>query len=236
MPFGEHLEELRGRFLIVFFSIILFSAASFYFMDGILWLLKRPAQGLITTFAVFSPTAAVLSFIKIAFSCGVSLSIPIFLYELWLFVIPAIEDRTARKGALFIFAGSFLFMVGALFSYFFLLPASLEFLLSVGKGELQFIISLDSYVSFVLLLMLGGGVVFEMPVLVFLLARFGILTARKMVEGWRIAAVLILIGAAFLTPTPDVVNMILMSVPMFGLYVVSIAVAGFAQRRKKNSK
>ena len=126
--------------------------------------------------------------------------------------------------------------MGALFSYFFLLPASLEFLLSVGKGELQFIISLDSYVSFVLLLMLGGGVVFEMPVLVFLLARFGILTARKMVEGWRIAAVLILIGAAFLTPTPDVVNMILMSVPMFGLYVVSIAVAGFAQRRKKNSK
>ncbi len=231
LPLLDHLEEIRRRCFVVLFFLILFSILSFLYVTDILRVLKMPAGDRLGTLAVFSPTAAILSFIKIAFSCGLALTVPVFLYELWMFIKPALDKRAAKNGLLFILSGSLLFISGVLFSFFFLIPASLQFLLSVGRGELEFIISLDSYISFVLVLALGGGVVFQMPMLVFVLSKFGILTAKRMAQSWRAAVVIILLTAAIITPTPDAVNMILMSLPMFMLYLLSIGVARIAEKK-----
>ena len=233
LAFTEHLDELRRRVLVMLVSTALFSSAAFYFAKDILRLLKVPAGSSLGTLAVFSPTAAVLCFIKIAVFSGLIFSVPVFLYELWMFILPAIDPRIAQRGFWFILSGTLLFAVGVLFGYFVLLPAALKFLLNIARSEIQYIISLDEYLSFVLILLVGTGVVFEIPILVLILAKLGVLTSTKMAQGWRIAIVVILIAAAVITPTPDVVNMILMSLPMFILYGVSIFVARFSEKKEK---
>ncbi len=231
LSFFEHLDEVRQRLIVVAICFTIFTGLSFYFVEDVLHLLKIPAGPHLGTLSVFSPPAAILAFIKIGFFTGFILITPILLYEVWMFILPALERRHARYGLLFVLSGVVLFMAGILFSFYFLVPTSLKFLFSIGKGELQFIISLDSYVSFVLLFLVAGGVVFEMPAMVFILAKLGILTAQKMIRGWKIAIVVIVALAALLTPTPDIINMALMSLPMFLLYILSIGVAGLAQRR-----
>ena len=232
MDLGSHLDEARKRLLVAFFSFAVLSCASFYFVEDLLRVLKIPAGDALGTLSVFSPTAAILSFIKIALGGGLILSIPIFLYQIWMFVRPAMEDRVARMGIWFILFGTLLFISGGVFSYFIILPASLKFLLSVGRGELQFLISLDSYVSFILILLLGGGVIFQMPLVVLVLSKIGVITASQMIRGWRIAIVVILIVAAFITPTPDLVNMTIMALPMMALYIISIGIAKFSEKKK----
>ncbi len=232
MALGLHLDEARKRLLVALFSLVVLSCVSFYFVQDILRVLKIPAGDALGTLSVFSPTAAILSFIKVGLAGGLILSIPVFLYQIWMFVRPSMEDRVARLGIWFVLFGTLLFLSGGIFSYFFILPASLKFLLSVGRGELQFLISLDSYVSFVLLLLLGGGVIFQMPLIVLVLSKIGVITAGQMIRGWRIAIVVILIAAAFITPTPDLVNMALMALPMMVLYVISIGIAKFTERKK----
>ena len=165
-----HLDEIRKRLLVCFFFLAVFSILCFIFMDPLLDLLKRPAGGELKQLAVFSPTAAILSFMTIAVSGGLILSTPIFLYQVWRFILPALEPESQKKGLVFISSGTLLFLSGSCLSYLLLLPASLRFLLSVGKEDLIFLISLDAYVSFVLLLILGGGLIFEMPMLTYVLA------------------------------------------------------------------
>ena len=231
MDLGAHLDEARKRLLAAFFSVVVLSCVSFYFVQDILHILKIPAGDALGTLSVFSPTAAILSFIKVGITGGLILSMPIILYQSWMFVRPAVEDRVARLGVWFVLFGTLLFLSGVIFSYFFILPASLKFLLSVGREELQFLISLDSYVSFVLILLLGGGVIFQMPLVVLVLSKTGAITAGQMIRGWRIAIVAILIIAGFITPTPDLVNMALMALPMIALYIISIGIAKFAGKR-----
>lgn len=233
LPLAGHLEELRNRILWVLGPFLFFFGLSFFFIEKLLRILKHPAGDELGTLAVFSPTAAILCFIKIAFFTGLFFSLPVLLYQTWMFVRPAVMERTARRGVFFITIGTALFILGVLFSYEVLIPAALSFLLGIGKNELQMLISLDSYVSFVLFFLLGGGLVFEMPVVVFMLSRFGVLTADKMIRGWRVAIVGILITAAVLTPTPDVVNMVFLAIPMLALYLVSILVSTWAVREKK---
>ena len=227
-----HLDEIRQRVLACFLFLAVFSILCFIFMDPFLDLLKRPAGGELKQLAVFSPTAAIVSFMEIAVTGGVIISIPVFLYHTWMFILPALGAPSRKKGLVFIGSGTLLFLSGACMSYFLLLPASLRFLLSIGKNDLVFLISLDAYISFVLLLILGGGIVFEMPMLVFILAKTGIVRSEQMLKGWKIAVVLILVAAALLTPTPDAVNMMLMAAPMFVLYLLSISVAKLAERKR----
>ncbi len=232
MALGSHLDEARKRLLVAFFSFIVLSCISFYFVEDLLQILKIPAGDALGTLSVFSPTAAILSFIKIGLTGGFILSVPIFLYQIWMFTRPAMEDRVARLGIWFVLFGTLSFISGGIFSYFFILPASLKFLLNIGRGELQFLISLDSYVSFVLLLLLGGGVIFQMPLIVLVLSKIGVITAGQMIRGWRFAIVAILIVAAFITPTPDFVNMALMALPMMVLYIFSIGIAKCAGKKQ----
>src|SRR3990167_5410297 len=235
LPLLEHLDEIRKRLFVVIIVFIIFSAMGFYFIEDILRWLKIPGGSYLGTLAVFSPTTAILIFFKMAFFFGLTFSLPVLLYEIWMFIRPAIEESIAWYGALFIFSGTGLFIIGALLSFYFLIPASLKFLLSIGRGELQFLISLDSYISFVLLFMLAGGLIFEIPLLAFFLAKLNILTAQTMIRRWKIAVVGSVVFSAFITPTPDAFNMALMAMPIFILYVISIGIVTLTQTRNKET-
>lgn len=229
LPLSEHLEEIRRRLLVVVLAFAVFSGAAFYFMDGILAWLKIPGGTDLGTLAVFSPTSAILTFLKMAFFFGLVFSLPVLLYEIWMFIRPALTESMGWFGVLFIILGTGLFWAGAGFSFYFLIPASLKFLLSLGRGELQFIISLDSYISFVLLFMLAGGAIFQIPLLAFFLAKVNLLTPEMMIRHWKFAVVGSFIAAALVTPTPDIINMLILALPILLLYGVSIGVVTMAK-------
>lgn len=229
LPLLGHLEEIRKRAFVVLSVFVIFSTAGFYFSEGFLQWLKVPGGSYLGTLSVFSPTSAILTFFKMAFFFGLIFSLPVLLYEFWMFIRPAVEEPLAWFGALLIFSGTGLFVMGASLSFYFLIPASLKFLLSIGRGELQFLISLDSYISFVLLFMLAGGLIFEIPLVAFFLAKLNILTAPAMLRHWKLAAVGSIVFSGFLTPTPDAFNMALMALPMFVLYLISVGVVMLTQ-------
>lgn len=235
LPLLDHLEEIRKRVFVVLVVFVIFSTAGFYFSEDFLRWLKIPGGSGLGTLAVFSPTTAILTFLKMAFFFGFIFSLPVLLYEIWMFIRPAIEASLAWYGAFLIFSGTGLFAAGALLSFYFLIPVSLKFLLNIGRGELQFLISLDSYISFVLLFMLAGGLTFEMPLLAFFLAKLNILTAQPMIRHWKMAVVGSVVFSAFITPTPDVFNMALMALPIFVLYVISVGIVMLTQPRSQEA-
>src|SRR3989338_11600452 len=134
LPLLEHLDEIRKRLFVVIIVFIIFSATGFYFIEDILQWLKIPGGVYLGTLAVFSPTSAILTFFKMAFFFGLIFSLPVLLYEIWMFVRPAVEESLAWYGALLVSSGTGLFITGALLSFYFLIPASLKFLLSIGRG------------------------------------------------------------------------------------------------------
>src|SRR3989338_2365036 len=233
LPLLEHLEEIRKRVFVVLVVFVIFSTGGLYFCEGLLQWLKVPGGSSLGTLAVFSPTTAILTFLKMALFLGLIFSLPVLLYEIWMFIRPAVDESLAWYGAFLIVSGTGLFISGALLSFYFLIPASLKFLLSIGRGELQVLISLDSYISFVLLFMMAGGLVFEIPLLAFFLAKLDLLTAQTMLRHWKIAVVGSVVFSAFITPTPDAFNMALMAMPMFILYIISVGIVMLTQTKGK---
>src|SRR3989338_4852878 len=231
----EHLEEIRKRVFVVLIVFVIFSMGGFYFSEGLLQWLKIPGGSSLGILAVFSPTTAILTFLKMAFFFGLTFSLPVLLYEFWMFIRPAVEESLVWYGAALIFLGTGLFIVGALLSFYFLIPASLKFLLSIGRGELQLLISLDSYISFVLFFMLAGGLTFEIPLEAVFLAKFNILTAPLMLRHWKLAVVGSVVFSGFFTPTPDAFNMFLMAMPMFVLYIISVGLVVLTQTKSKKT-
>ena len=225
-----HLEELRRRIITCLVFIVLGCICVFPFSGPLLKILKFPAQGMIDKLVFFSPQEAFMVYFKIAMASGFVLSIPIILYQIWAFVSPAIGGRFKRYSFLFIFFSFLAFVSGALFAYFFLLPAALKFLLSFGRGELEPVISVGKYISFAVAIILGTGLVFEMPMASFILSKAGIINHRFLRKKFKYAVLVIFIAAAIITPTPDVINMTLLAIPMLLLYEMSIWVSFFSRK------
>ena len=227
----EHLEELRRRIIISLILVAVISIFAFPFAPKILTILKAPSSGMIERLVFFNPVDAFLIHIKIAFFIGLAISMPIILYQLWAFISPAIEYKTKKHSLLFLFSSLGAFISGASFGFFMLLPPALKFLLSFSRDALEPIISASSYISFVLGLTFGCGLVFEMPVLSFILSKLGIINHRLLRKSWKYAVIIIFIIAAIVTPTPDVFNMTALAIPMLFLYEVSIWVSRFSGKK-----
>lgn len=235
LTFVEHLEELRRRLMISAISIALAGIFAFPFASNILKVLRSPASDTIGALVFFAPADAFLIHLKIAFFIGLAVSIPVILCQLWAFISPAIEINTKRAGLLFLLSSLGAFALGAGFGFFVLLPAAIKFLLSFSQGTLQPLISASSYISFVLGLTLGCGIVFEMPVLSFLLSKAGIIDCYFLRKARKFAAIAIFITAAIITPTPDIFNMTVMAIPMFFLYELSIWVSMLSRRKRRST-
>ncbi|MFA5146251.1 MAG: twin-arginine translocase subunit TatC [Candidatus Omnitrophota bacterium] len=230
LPFLGHLEELRKRIIISLAALIITTLICLPFSAHIFRILKLPMAGVVDKLAFFGPEEAFMIYMKVAFFAGFLAALPVIAYQCWAFAAPAIEDRLRRYTAHFVLLCSLAFLAGCSFAYFALLPNALRFLLGFALEDLEPVISADKYISFVIAITACSGIVFEMPVLSFLLTRAGIIDAGLLRRKFGWAVIMIALAAAVITPTTDIFNMLLMAVPMLALYEVSIWVSFLASK------
>lgn len=163
-------------------------------------------------------------YIKVSLYAAISLSIPFLLWQVWAFVSPGLYPHERAYVTPFIALSSISFVMGAAFAYYVIFPPAAKYLLGLGQ-DFRLLLKADDYFDFIIIVMLGMGVVFQMPAITYVLARIGLVTARLLIKIWRTSLIVILIAAAVLSPTNDIPNMLLFAAPMLVLYVVSIFVA-----------
>jgi sec-independent protein translocase protein TatC len=170
-------------------------------------------------------------FVKVSLYAAIGLSVPFLLWQIWAFVSPGLYPHERKYVTPFIGLSTSFFVLGAATAYYLIFPPAAKYLLGLGQG-FRLLLKADDYFDFIILLMLGMGLVAQMPAITYVLARIGLVTARWMLRIWRTAVVVILIVAAVLSPTNDVPNMLLFAAPMFALYAISILVAWICGRKR----
>jgi len=244
MSFLEHLEELRKRIIYSLIAVTVGFFACWNYHEFIFRFVQRPVMdalqrnGMAEKLVYLNPTEPFNLYLKVAFLAGLFVTSPFVLYQVWLFISPGLYRNEKRYVLPFMFSTVFLFLGGGLFAYKMVYPAALNFLIDYGK-QFQPMITIGEYTDLFLTIMLGMGVIFEMPILVFFLSMMGIVSPRWMWHNVRYSILVIFIIAAILTPTTDILNMCLFAAPMVGLYILSIGVAWMvhpAQRRARQAR
>ncbi len=233
LTLAEHLEELRRRLTVSFLALLATVGFSFTQVDRMMDYLQRPAAGALTQLAYFHPTEPLTAYIKLAALSGLVLAMPVILWQLWGFIRLGLNRREQALGLVFAGWGSFQFLAGVAFAYFVLLPASLQFLLKIGRNRLEPVISVEAYLSFVTAILGWTGLVFELPVVLFILAKVGVVTPEWLRQQRSYAILILVIVAAVITPTTDPVNLMLMAAPLIVLYECSILVTRFAMPKRR---
>lgn len=236
MPFLDHLEELRWRIIWSFLALVAGTVIGFFLVQhyDVLALLKRPIADLLPEGKLFvtRPAEAFLITLKLALLVGVVGAGPVIAWQVWIFLAPALYPREKRLVIPTIAAGLVLFLIGAAMAYFWVLPAALRILFSFGREDLEFIITANEYFSFASLFILSFGLVFELPLVMVMLAMFGLVDPRVFARNRPIALVIAAIVAALLTP-PDAFSMLMMLLPIMILYELGIAVAKIFWRGRR---
>jgi sec-independent protein translocase protein TatC len=240
MSFLDHLDELRRRLVRIIVYLAAGFGACFYFSKDIYKFLEVPIKKAlpsgITTLAYTNPTQPFTMYIKVAMLAGLFLTIPLSLYEVWKFIAPGLYRREKRYVMPFMFSSVLLFLAGGGFCYYFVLYPAFAILLEIGK-DFTPVIMINEYFDLTLMMILGFGVIFEMPVVVAFLSIFGLVSAGFLWRKFRYALLIMVALAAFLSPTGDAVNLLVWTAPMIVLYLVSIVVAAlFARQRRKRER
>jgi sec-independent protein translocase protein TatC len=238
MSFLDHLEELRWHVVKSLVGLALGMILCGIFADFIVQkVILSPLLAVNLKAQVLAPYGIVMLYIQAVLVSGLILSMPNTLYWLWKFVAPGLMPNERRYVTGIVGWTSFLFFSGCAFGYFILVPAALTFFAGFGTENISLNIAVDRYITFLLALVLGTGLVFELPMLAYFLAKLGIMSAEFMRKYRRHAYVVILLIAGIVTPTPDMVTQLLMASPMFVLYEVSIFIAKFVyKKREKESE
>ncbi len=229
MSFLDHLEEFRSRLIKCLVTIIIFSIIAFFYSDKLIDFIAKPLPGVY----FMGPAEAVYVRMKIAMILGAIISSPVILYQLWQFVVPGLLEKEVKVVVPLVILSTLSFLIGSSFAFFVVLPYMIKFLLSFGTDKLHPWIKIDDYLSFIGYTTLIFGAVFELPIVSYFLGKIGIISSMTLKKGRRYAIVAILILAAFVTPTPDVFNMMLLAVPLYVLYEVSIIVLIVLESRKR---
>ncbi len=236
MPLTEHLRELRARIIKSIVALLVGAGISFYFSDKIFEILKLPVNKsypqveLIT----LSPTEPLFILLKITFIAGLIISSPVILYQIWRFVEPGLYAHEKKLFIPLLTFSIILFISGACFAYFAVLPVALKFLIGIGFSQLNAtpFLSVGMYVGFVLKMILGFGIAFEMPIVIYMLQRAGLVTEQQLKKFRRYFIVIAFVIGALIAP--DVATQVLMAIPLIILYEISILLGKMAT--KKNEK
>ena len=237
MTFFEHLTELRKRIINSLISIGIGAGIGWFVAPYfVTWITKPMLKALgdahLDQKLVYTHPAGYLNLlITLSVYLGLVIASPWILYQIWLFVAPALYKHERKAVTTFIVSSVFLFLAGISFGYFIMLPYMLDFLTSF-QGPFRPLISINEYFDFILIVLLGLGVIFEMPVLIFFLALFGIVTPKFLWKNLRYAILIIAVVAAIITPTPDATTMLVFMAPMVALYFIGIGVAALVVRNK----
>ncbi|MFN8531060.1 MAG: twin-arginine translocase subunit TatC [Anaerolineae bacterium] len=231
MTFLEHLDELRKRITRAAFALIIGTVIGFVLARPLLLYLQTPYG---ERFQVLDPTGSVVSFFRVSLLVGGVLSIPMITYQLLMFIFPALLPKEKRMLLMALPAITLLFLVGAAFAWFVLVPPALSFLQQF-QGDIFFVQwEADSYLGFVTALIFWMGVAFETPLVFFVLSLIGLVESKVLLKNWRIAVVGAGIAAAAITPTVDPVNMFLVMGPLLVLYFFSIILTAIGARINQN--
>jgi sec-independent protein translocase protein TatC len=241
MSFLEHLEELRRRLVYSAIAVAVGSLACWIYVERIYDFVQRPIidalarDGMVAKLTFLNPVDPFNLYLKTAVFAGLFLTSPFVLYQVWMFISPGLYRNEKRYVFPFMFSTVFLFLSGGFFGYKMVFPDALKYLIGLGK-QFQPMITISEYTGLFLTVIIGLGVVFEMPILVFFLSLMGMVTAGWMWRNIRYAILVIFIVASILAPTPDISTMCIFAAPMIGLYVVSIGIAWFVHPQQRNAR
>jgi sec-independent protein translocase protein TatC len=234
MSLFEHLEELRTRLLRSILSLFVAFVPCWYYVDEIFAFLQRPILKLLPPgkkLAYTGVTDPFILYFKVAALAAVFLASPFILYQLWRFVAPGLYKHERRYLLPFLFFGSFFFLAGGAFAYYVAFPLAAEFLLKMGAA-FEPVITIERFFGFQMTIILGLGLMFELPIVIFILAVVGLVTPRFLLRNFRWAVVIIFVVAAIITPTSDILNLCVFAVPAIFLYLLGIAAAALVARKK----
>lgn len=233
LTLSGHLEELRERLIKSLIGVGIATVLSFFFTDTIFEVLRSRAEGvqLIRT----QVTEMLSVYFKVAFIGGLFLAMPVIVYQAVMFVAPALTPKEKRYLYLLLPGVTFSFLAGVAFAYFLLLPPALRFLLHFGEDIATPLIKVGDYVSVVTTLLFWVGLAFETPLVIFLLARIGVVTPQLLARNRAYAVVAAFVLAAVITPTFDPINQTLVAVPIILLYELGILLARLAWRKDRTS-
>ena len=229
MTLGEHLAELQGRLIktcLVFVPAFLIG----FLLTGPLLAYMAKQSHTQGGFMVLSPTGSFTIFMKVALYIAIAIAFPMIFYQLFAFIAPGMTRREKRYVLSSLPFVTFLFLAGASFAFFVAAPKAFSFLSGFQSAAFKWALVADEVVSFYLTLMLGMGIAFELPALMYMLARLHIVNAQRQKGMWRIAVILIMIAAAIITPTPDPFNMMVVASPLLLLYGFGLLMAKRAER------
>ncbi len=233
MPVMGHLRELRNVLIKCAVVLVIMSAISLVFTTQILQFLIAPYGNILET---IDPTENVTTYFRVALTSGAVLAMPFLIYFIWSFIAPGLEEREKRYVRFIVPGATFLFIVGVAFAWGIMLPAAINFLASFEPEIFKTSWRASAYIPFVTSLMFWIGVAFELPLVVFFLAKLGVVTARQLLNWWRFAVVAAAVVAAVITPTVDPFNMMLVMGPLVFLYFLSVALAKVARPGKAAAK
>ncbi|WP_448588457.1 twin-arginine translocase subunit TatC [Thermocrinis sp.] len=234
MPLTEHLRELRQRLIRSVIAFLVASGVSFYGAQYIFEVLKEPVERAYpqVELITLSPTEPLFILIKISVVFGFILSSPVILYQLWRFVEPALYPQERRMVIPITFFSLVLFILGASFAYFVVMPIALKFLIGIGFSQLQAtpFLSVNLYVSFLLKMIIGFGLAFQLPIVLYLLQRAGVVSEVQLKSFRKYFIVLSFVVGAFIAP--DATTQVLMAIPLILLYEVSLLISKMGRRKK----
>ena len=228
MPFLHHLEELRIRLIKVISTVLIGSLVAYFLSDHMVDFLVKP----VGTVYFREPTGAFMIRIKVSLFAGLVVGIPVILYQFWKFVGPGLYSKEIKFLMPVTLLGTLFFFTGAGFCFYFVMPAAMKILQEFATPNVKAWIDVNEYFSFVFWLCVAFGAVFELPIIAFFLGKLGIVSARTLRKGRRIAIVIIAIVAAVITPTPDAFTMTLLGVPLYLFYEASIIVVHLTGKKR----
>jgi sec-independent protein translocase protein TatC len=233
MKFSDHLNELRKRLFLSVIGLVVAMIISAFFVDFLInSILLHPAMEHNLKLQNLRPFGQPMLYFKLIFLAGFALSIPWFFYQIWKFIAPGLFQNE-RGWVLWIVSFSVVaFMLGTFFAYFILLPSMVKFAANFGSNSIENIIDINEYISFFTTILLASGLIFELPIVTFILAKLGLVNSKFLRKYWRHSLVAILILAAVITPTPDPITQLIFAAPLVLLYEISIWIAKIVEKSK----
>ena len=232
MPFWDHVDELRSRFLKSLFFITTFTIIAYIFSDSILFILFQPKIAFASdvNIQVLKITSMFMIKIYVSFIFGLVLSMPVTLYQFWRFISPAIDNRFGLYSFFLFFLSSLFFVLGAYFSYSIVIPLSIEFFISITSEYIpvDYNFTLENYLLYILWMLVVGGLIFQLPILSIIFNKLGIIDYKTLVNMRRFSILGIFIISAILTP-PDPFSQLVFVIPLIILYEISIIILRFSK-------